>query len=237
MENTVNLTTVYDCMGSSLGKFPVPHGVLMAGYTTGSGGVPWTPQQFTAHPSAIQIDQSPVNTLIDELADVLDVEQQAATIADVPTWVRAAWRNWITVARPGQRTPTVYMSQSTVTPVVNALIAAGIKNGVNIWLASPMAQANATAELEKAGGPFPIIGIQYQFLPDHDVSLFNTAWLNNVSKNTVPPPPNTHYTLEIEHYKDGFGWVLDTEMPIPAAQRYRARVFSNTWSNWQEFTR
>ena len=185
----MDLTTVYDCMGSNLGKFPVPHGVLLAGYTTGQGGVPWTPQQFAAHPGAIQIDQSPQNTPADELADVLDVEQQAATLADVPDWAHAAASNYATARRPGQRWPCIYMSQSTVTPVVNALIKAGITSGVYIWLAAPMTQAMATAELEKAGGPFPIRGIQYLFMGDHDVSLFDTAWLTTVSKKPVTPRP------------------------------------------------
>jgi len=186
---TVDLTTVYDCMGSSLGKFPVPHGVLLAGYTTGQGGVPWTPAQFASHPSAIRIDQSPQNTPADELCDVLDVEQQAATIADTPGWVRAALRNWVTIARPGQRLPAVYCSHSTLTPVANALNAAGITSGVDIWLAEPMTAAMARTELQKAGGPFPVIGVQYLFMGDHDVSIFNTAWLNNVSRKTPVPHP------------------------------------------------
>lgn len=232
----MNLTTVYDCMGSNLGKFPVPHGVLMAGYVTGQGGVPWTDQQFAAHPDAIRIDQSPVNTVIDEEADVLDVENQAATIADVPTWVRGAWRSWINVDRPGQRTPTVYCSHSSLTPVANALVAAGITKGVNFWLAEPMTAAMARAELEKAGGPFPIVGVQYLFMGDHDVSIFNPEWLTNVSGKTPLPMPDTRFTVQVERYQDGFGWVLDTQFSTPPAQRYRARVSNGQWSNWQEFT-
>lgn len=189
----MNLTTVYDCMGSNLGKFPVPHGVLLAGYVTGNGGVPWTPQQFAAHPDAIRIDQSPQNTPADELADVLDVEQQAATLADIPAWVDAARINYATRRRPGQRMPCIYMNQSTVTPVANTLIRAGLTSGIYLWLAAPMTSTMATAELEAAGGSFPIVGIQYQFLGDHDVSLFNTEWLTNVSGKPVPslPKPGT----------------------------------------------
>lgn len=232
----MNLTTVYDCMGSNLGKFPVPHGVLMAGYTTGQGGVPWTPAQFASHPDAIRIDQSPQNTPADELADVLDVEQQAATLADVPAWYEAALTNWQTARRPGQRKPTIYMSHSTITPVVNALIKAGITAGPYIWLAEPMTAAMARAELEKAGGPFPIIGVQYLFMGDHDVSIFSTEWLNNVSGKTPLPMPDTRFTVQVERYQDGFGWVLDTQFSTPPAQRYRARVSNGQWSNWQEFT-
>lgn len=235
-DQRMNLTTVYDCMGSNLGKFPVPHGVLLAGYVTGNGGVPWTPQQFAAHPDAIRIDQSPQNTPADELCDVLDVEQQAATLADVPAWYEAALTNWQTARRPGQRKPAIYMSHSTITPVVNTLIKAGITAGPYIWLAEPMTAAMARAELQKAGGPFPIIGVQYLFMDDHDVSIFSTAYLNNVSGKTPLPMPDTRFTVQIERYQDGFGWVLDTQFSTPPAQRYRARVSNGQWSNWQEFT-
>ena len=185
----MDLTTVYDCMGSNLGKFPVPHGVLMAGYTTGNGGVPWTPAQFAAHPGAIRIDQSPLNTPADELADLLDVEQFAATIADIPAWVSAAQVNWRRAVRPGQRWPAVYLTKSAETPAANTMIAAHITSGVPLFLSEPMTASMATALLESTGGPFPYVGIQYMFLGDHDISLVSTAWLNNVSKKPVTPRP------------------------------------------------
>lgn len=185
----MQLTTVYDCMGSNLDKFSVPAGVLMAGYTTGQGGVPWTAKQFAANPRAVRIDQSPVNTPADELADVLDVENAAATIADTPEWVKAAWANYRANKRPGQRTPVIYMSKSTVTPVVNAFIVAGVTADVGIWLASPMDSTAAIQLVTDASGPFPIVGVQYAFLPDHDVSVVNTAWLDNVSGRPAAPPP------------------------------------------------
>lgn len=235
--DTVELVDVYDCMAVNIGSFKIPPGALAAGYDTGSGGVPWTPAQFAAHPHAVHFDQSPVNTPADETSDVIDLEQLAATLADLKEWVPAAWKSWITVKRPGQRTPTAYSYRSNITPVVNALLSYGIKNGVNLFLSQPMPRAEAINIVNTASGPFPYVGVQYEFHDNYDVSVVSRAWLDNVSRNMVPPPPNTHYTVEIEHYKDGFGWVLDTEMPIPAAQRYRARIFSNTWSNWQEFTR
>lgn len=192
-ENHVDLTTVYDCMGSKLGTFPVPEGVLLAGYVTGNGGVPWTPAQFAAHPDAIRIDQSPENTAPDETADVIDIENDAATLADLPQWVHAAWGNYHASVRPGQRQPAPYMSRTTVTPVVNTLIAAGITSGIGLWLAAPMQSAMAAQLVNDASGPFPIIGVQYAFLPDHDVSVFSTEWLNTVSGKTpaTPPGPGT----------------------------------------------
>lgn len=232
----MDLITVYDCMGSSLGKFPVPLTVKMAGYRTGQGGVPWTAAQFAANPDAIQIDQSPDNTVADELADVLDFESQAATLADVAPWVRGAQASYRAAVRPGQRVPAVYMSQSGVTPVANALIAAGITAGVPLWLAAPMDPASAAKIVTEASGPFPIIGVQFAFLGDHDVSVFNKEWFDNVSGKPVIPHPDTRYVVQVERYQAGFGWVLDTTFNTQPATKYRARVSDGEWSGWQEFT-
>lgn len=186
-------TTVYDCMGSNLGKFDIPAGVLLAGYVTGSAGVPWSDDQLRSHPNAIRIDQSPADTPADELADVIDMEQNAATLADLGPWANAALMNYHHGARPGQRIPTVYCSRSNETPVVNALNAAGIFTGVCLWRAEEMTAKQAAGVLANAGGPFPIVGVQYQFNDTYDVSLFSTEWLDTVSVAlpAAPPKPGT----------------------------------------------
>lgn len=184
----MQLTTVYDCIGAKLGSFNVPSGVLLAGYVTGSAGVPWSAAQLASHPDAIRIDQSPENTPADELADVIDMEQEAATLADLAPWVHAARTNYDLGTRPGQRKPVVYCSRSNVTPVVNALIAAGIVDGVYLWVAEEITAKQATGILSEAGGPFPIVGVQYQFNTDYDVSLFSPDWLKTVS---IAPPAST----------------------------------------------
>lgn len=185
----MNLTTVYDCMGSSLAGLSVPPGVLLAGYITGSGDVPWTAEQFAQHPTAIRIDQAPTDTPADETADMIDVEPQAGTIADVPGWVNGAWESYRTGRRPGQRTPTIYVEESEETPVANELNAAGITSGVNLFLSMPMPEHAAIALLSSAGGPFPLVGVQYQFNTGYDVSLVSTGWLNNVSGAAPEPAP------------------------------------------------
>lgn len=185
----MDLTTVIDCMGANLGAVTIPPGVLMAGYTTGFPPVPWTPQQFAAHPGAIRIDQSPVNTPADMTADVYDLEANAGTLQGLPEWVHGAWASWTSVTRPGQRTPTVYASRSNITPVVNELLANGITHGVNLWIAAQADRQSAAAEVEAASGPFPVVGRQYEFHDDHDVSVVSTAWLRNVSSNTPPTKP------------------------------------------------
>lgn len=184
----MSVTVVYDCVGEVLGTFPIPSGVLLAGYMTGSGNVPWTDAQFAAHPGAIHIDQSPVNNARNETADVIDMEDMAATLDDLAPWVNAAWANFKAGTRPGQRTPTVYASANNITPVVNTLLAHGITSGVNLWVAHfGITEQSAEAAVNGANGPFPIVGFQFANLGNHDVSVFSTAWLQEVSKVSTPP--------------------------------------------------
>lgn len=184
----MDLVKVIDCTGGALsGVTPIP-GTLMAGYTTGSGDVPWTTAQFTAHPGAIRINQSPRGADADSTADVYDIEPQAGTIDSIPAWVNQAWTSYQTGKRPGQRTPCLYLNRSELTPAVNQLNAAGITSGVSIWLAAPMTEQAATQVLNTAGGPFPVVGVQYAFFDAFDVSLFSAAWVNNVSKAPAATP-------------------------------------------------
>src|SRR5215469_3258635 len=183
----LELVVAYDCTGINLGKFAVPPGVGLAGYSTGSHGVPWTDAQFAAHPGTVRIDQSPVNTALDELCDEIDYETGAATLADLPGWYRAALANYNTARRPGQRPPAVYASASNVTPVCNAFVAAGITSGPRLHVAHwdlPIEQAIDT--LTHSGGPFPVIGIQIHNAGLYDVDLYLASWWGAVSK---PPPP------------------------------------------------
>lgn len=189
----MDIVKVVDCTGAALSNVAPPQGALMAGYTTGSGAVPWTAAQFAAHPGAVRINQSPRGAAADPTADVFDVEPQAGTIDGIPEWVHQAWTSYRTARRPGQRTPCLYLNTSELTPAANALNAAGITSGVSIWLAAPMSEQAATETLASAGGPFPIIGVQYAFYTGYDVSLFSAEWLNNISKAApgVPAGPGT----------------------------------------------
>lgn len=230
----MDLVTVYDCIGSNVGKFPVPDGVLMAGYATGTHGVPWSDAEFAQHPGAVVFDQSPTDTPADETADVLDVEPYAATIADVPIWVHAAWTSYRAGRRPGQRTPTVYVEESELTPVANTLNASGITDGVNLWLSSPMSAAAAEHMVETASGPFPIVGVQYDFGPEFDVSVVSKAWLDNVSKPPVISHLHSTYEAQMEYWKPGFGWVLFDQFTFPAMPKVRIRISDRQWREWKE---
>lgn len=180
---------MYDCTGAALAAVNVPPGAQMAAYVTGFPPVPWTTEQLAAHPGAVLIDQAPINTPADETADVYDLENRAGTLTGLPEWVHGAWASYTSGRRPGQRKPTVYVDQSNVTPAVNQLLAVGITHGVNIWLAAQMSADQAAAAVTTASGPFPIVAVQFSFLPDHDVSIVSDTWLEDVSlKPKVPQP-------------------------------------------------
>jgi len=174
---TIATTPVFDAIHANIGHLPRGQA---AGYSTGTGIVPWTPADWAAHPGAVRICQDPGAT--DTTADILDVEQGAAHPADVARWSEAAAANYASGKRPGQRHPAIYMSLSAVTTVVNALIAGGITQGPGLWIANwGLTEAEAAALVQFAGGPFPVIGVQYRNAGTYDVSVFSADWLAAVS--------------------------------------------------------
>ena len=77
------------------------------------------------------------------------------------------------------------MSQSNVTPVVNALIAGGVTSGIGLFVADWNGLANAQAMLAKSSGPFPVIGVQYEDAGSYDLDVWLTSWLSNRSGKKV----------------------------------------------------
>lgn len=170
----------------------IPAGMLAALYTTGSPDIKATPDDFAKHPNAIRICQDHGS---DDTADILDVEDFAATPNDAANWVPRARHAFVSNKRPGQRWPGIYMNRSTLTPVANALTNAGL-SGVPLWIAHPgMPQADAIAQIAAASGPFPVIGFQIRFENTTDFNVFSTEWLNKRSgivanaKPEMPPGP------------------------------------------------
>ena len=185
---TIATVTVCDAIHANIAHLPKG---LAAGYSTGTGIVPWTPADWKAHPGAVRICQDGVAS--DATADVLDVEAGAATVGVCARWAEDAAANVAAGRRPGQRHPAIYMSLSKVTPVVNALIAGGISEGVGLWVANwNLTEAEAAALVRHAGGPFPVIGVQYRNAGTFDVSVFSRPWLDAVSGDPVVPPGKWH---------------------------------------------
>lgn len=176
----MSVTIAYDVTSTYYDQAPT--GRQLALYITGSDGIAATAAQLAAHPDAVLIDQSPVNTALDETADVLDYERGAATLADLVPWTRAALSSYTSGRRPGQRTPLVYASAGSLTDVANALVA-GKVNGVGLFVANwNLSQGQAVAEVLAASGPFPIHGIQFADEGPFDIDVFSTAWLSARSR-------------------------------------------------------
>ena len=163
----------------------LPHGQA-GGYVTGSSIIKWTDADWNKHPDAIRIDQSPTASQWDATADVDDFERGAVALDELAMRVKARITAFNKVVRKGQLEPAVYMSASNVTAVVNALINGGVTHGVGLWVADwNLNMGEAVAEISKAAGPFPIIGIQYSNGQFFDFNVFSTTWLNNQS-HTAP---------------------------------------------------
>jgi len=172
----------YDLISANIGHAPA--GAQLAGYSTGSGSIPWTAAQWAAHPGTVRIDQDAAAS--DPTADVLDVERGAATLADCPGWAKRAVKDFTAAARPGQRWPAIYASASSITPVVNALIAGGVTSEVGLWVANwSFTKAEAFAEVLNAAGPFPIVAVQWASGAFYDTDVFSQRWLANVSASTA----------------------------------------------------
>ena len=179
----------YDAIRVSIPSLPQGAQVY-AGYSTGSGDIPWAEEDFQQHATALgpclRIDQDPAAS--DPTADILDVEAGAATISDCPWWAKRALADFRTARRPGQRTPAIYMSASNVSAVVNSLISGGVTSGAGLHVANwSLTEAQAVSDVLAAAGPFPVVGIQFTDDGPFDTSVFSVAWLADQSGN--PPPP------------------------------------------------
>lgn len=221
----MSITLAFDATHLFIGQ--LPRGVQACGYTTGSGGIAWTPADWAAHPGAVRIDQDAAAS--DGTADILDVENGAATLADIPGWVRRARASFATAVRPGQRTPAVYCSFSNVTPVCNVMAAAGI-TGVGLWVADwNFTELQAIADIAAASGPYPVIGVQFTDDGDFDSDAFSAAWLDNVSGHV--PAFSAPQNLTV---RAGAGSVLvercDAPAHAPAAvDHYEVSVFTGSY--------
>ena len=180
----------FDAIASNIPS--LPHGAQQyAGYATGSGPVPWTEEQFRQHATALgpclHIDQDPAAS--DPTADLLDVERGAATVADAPWWAKRALADFKAARRPGQRSPAIYCSASTVSAVVHSLISGGATSGVGLVVAHwSLTEAQAVSDVLAASGPFPVVGIQFTDAGPYDVSVMRTDWLANQSGKPKPEP-------------------------------------------------
>jgi Putative peptidoglycan binding domain len=181
----------YDAIRTSIPSLPRGAQVY-AGYSTGSGVVPWSEQDFADHATALgpclRIDQDPAAS--DPTADILDVERGAATFSDCAWWAKRALADFKAGRRPGQRSPAIYMSASNVTTVVNALISGGVTSGVGLVVANwSIGEPQAVHDVLAAAGPFPVVGVQWADDGAFDADVFSREWLARQSGKPAPHPP------------------------------------------------
>jgi len=186
------VTLAHDAIHANIGHLPPGQA---AGYTTGSPAIRWTAADWKSRPGAVRICQDSGS---DHTADVLDVESGAATNAEAAPWFKAAAAAYHAGTRPGQRSPAVYTSASNVTPLVNALVAAGVKSGCGLWVANwNLGEGSAEGDIEHAAGPFPVIGVQYASNAFYDSDVFSRTWLHTVSAKPGPAGPFRHATASM----------------------------------------
>jgi hypothetical protein len=172
----------FDCTHDNIPN--TPHNTQLAGYTTGTPDIKWTVTDFAAFPTALRICQ---DSGTDLTADYLDVESEAATFDNAATWYPEALHSYTVSIRPGQRHPSIYVSASNVTPLVNTLIAKGITSGPGLIIADwDLTQAQAVGDVQDAAGPFPVRGVQFHNDGPFDIDIWDKTWVNTVSGVAVP---------------------------------------------------
>jgi hypothetical protein len=189
MHMTITVIDGADATTENVSKLPSGLGIV-AGYATGQG-IAWTAAQLAQYPGAIIIDQDPQAS--DPMADVLDVENGAATPADAPAWVARAAADYHAGTRPGQRWPAIYASAAAMPAVTAALREAPAgPPAPYLWVADWTGnRAQAATMLGTHIDTYPVIGVQYANMGAYDVNVFDAAWVTSRSAApaaaAVPP--------------------------------------------------
>jgi hypothetical protein len=160
---------------------PVHGTELVAGY--GNGAYAWTAADWARFPDArhVAID---VNGSDPGGCGVLDVETGDATVAEAVTWVHRR-----TAAAPGSYVPVIYCNRSTLTPLFNAMNAAGLKivTHFRLWVATLdgieiLADMTGVTAVQARGAN--LTGGHY----DESI-VYDDAWHPGPAAPPPPPPP------------------------------------------------
>lgn len=179
------IIVVCDATHANITSLPVGQ---VAGYVTGTPDIAWTPADWSAHPGAIRIDQTPAGTPWDATADVDDFETSAVSLTELAGRAKLRLAAFESGTRPGQRSPLVYASATNISAVANALVNGGIDSGIGLWVANwNMTDPEAVAAVSSASGPFPIRGVQFHNAGSYDMSVMDASWVNSVSGKTNVP--------------------------------------------------
>lgn len=147
-------------------------------YVTGTPDIAATPAMMAAYPGAITINQSGSDLMT--VADFYDVETGALTPAEVPGEIANARQ--ARLHGNGRRNPGVYVNQSNITAVANALSSAKLVN-VPLWVANyNLTLDEAISLLQTSSGPYPIVGYQYANAGLWDDDVWLTSWVTATSQ-------------------------------------------------------
>lgn len=179
----------WDATHSNLGGVPAGQG---AGYTTGTPDIQWTAEDWAAHPGAVRIDQDASGD--DATADVIDDEPGADSDTGSVGWYKRALAAFNAGTRPGQRRPAFYRDLDGVPELAAAVDAAGLGQGLPLWLAHwGISMDAASALIGTMIDGFRVIGVQFANRGAFDADVWDAAWLAAVSggPTIVPEPPST----------------------------------------------
>lgn len=188
--NSIPVIDGYDA--TTQNESVLPTNVQAGGYDTGRN-IAWTPEQYARHTHpypAFHYDQDAGAS--DYQSDMLDVEAQAATDAEIVRWLTNSRQSFIDVSRPGQRWPGIYCSLNNVASAVTILVQAKLKNVPFIVADYNISRAEAIRRVSVAIGPYPAVGYQWSdraFGGRADNLILAVPWLTFVSRKTPPPPP------------------------------------------------
>jgi hypothetical protein len=215
---------MYDAISANASVLKQFNPSMVAIYLTGSADIRWTSAQVALFPKAqfVRIDQGGA-TSPQYSATVFDAEPNAWSILNA---VAATKR--CTAPRP-----TIYCDRFDWKTIPGSYTGA-------IWLAAPSlsdAEAIALAATDKR-----VVAVQNLFAGSYDRSIvIDPYWPEKAPvapPPPPPPPPATAYTVQVERYQPGFGWVLEQTFDTEPGTKYRARVDVHSgsgYSAWQEF--
>ncbi len=198
------MITMIDATHASASNIPAT-APKVAGYVTGTKDIAWTPTDWLRFPHSgrVRIDQGYTWPPDPHSYDVIDVENLAVTVAEVPAAVHNRIVN-------GIQWTTVYASDAPLAAVEAALIAAAAQYGhgwywghVDCWLADwDLSEQEAVAKLGTLVHGLTCRAVQWAsprwnpgtLVPGSTLTLRQANVDLSVTQNTwfqlrVPPPP------------------------------------------------
>jgi len=125
----------------------------VAGYVTGTPDIRWTATDWSRFSTRFKVRINQENRSDPMLGSVFDIQPDAWTNEDAAAACLAR--------QDAGRPSACYTMQGNVTPLVNALVAAGVAQA-DLWVANwNLSQTQAANIVANRSGPYPIVCVQY----------------------------------------------------------------------------